>query len=190
MDISKLVETVKLFVNVEATEMNLFMEQMEIIQLKKHEIWDSKNKIGTKMGFINKGILRQYYEKEEEEFIELFYTEGDFFGSFASYLKQEPSRHSVEALEDCEILAINFVDLEKMYDLVPASERFARKIAELKLIELHDRLSSFLMDSPTKRYQDLIAQKPDLINRIPQYYIAQYLGIKPQSLSRIRSRKK
>jgi len=178
------------FVTVEQSEMMLFMERMEIIQLKKNDIWDSKYKLGTKMGFINKGILRQFYEKDEEEFTELFYTEGDFFGNFASYLKQEPPKHSIEALENCEILVISFVDIEKMYDLVPASERFARKIAELKIIELNDRLSSFLMDSPTKRYQDLIDHKPDLINRIPQYYIAQYLGIKPQSLSRIRSRKK
>lgn len=179
------------FVNVEPAEMSMFMERMEIITMKKNDIWDSKNKIGTKMGFINKGILRQYYENEDDQTTELFYTEGDFFGNFASYLKQEPPKHFIEALEDdCEILAVKFVDMEEMYDLVPASERFARKIAELKIIELNDRLSSLLMDSPEKRYRELIEKKPDLINRIPQYYIAQYLGIKPQSLSRIRSRKK
>ena len=65
MDVSKLFEIVSSFVNVEPAEMSMFMERMEIIHMKKNAIWDSKNKIGTKMGFINKGILRQYYEKEE-----------------------------------------------------------------------------------------------------------------------------
>lgn len=95
---------------------------------------------------------------------------------------------AIQALSDCELLVIAFADLQQLYEEVPAVERFARIIAEQKLIELHERTAGFLLDSAEERYAKLLQQKPNIHARVPLYLIAQYLGIKAESLSRIRRR--
>jgi len=138
--------------------------------------------------FINQGILRQYHLKDGNEFTEDFFSENDFVGNYISYLKKSLSTSNIQALEDCELFVITFDDLQKTYNEIPTVDRFGRLIAEKKLIEFHDKTTSLLMDSPEERYYKLLEEKPDLHSRIKQYYIAQYLGIQPESLSRIRKR--
>ena len=182
------INTLSQVVKVNPDDFKLFSKKLSSVNLKKNEIWEKEGRIGQYLGFINKGILRQYHLKDGQEFTEDFFSENDFIGNYISYLKQEPSTLNIQALEDCELFVITFDDLQKFYDEIPTVDRFGRLIAEKKLIEFHDKTTSFLLDSPEERYYKLIQQKPDLHSRVKQYYIAQYLGIRPESLSRIRKR--
>lgn len=190
MNQDKIIEKIKAGIPFKQEEFDLFARHLSLVVLKKNEIWEKEGDTGQLMGFINKGILRQYYIKEELEFTEQFFSEGDFIGNYVSYLKKEPSRTNIQALEPCELLVISFDKLQELYDQVPAIDRFGRLTAEQILVKIHDRNTSFLMDSPEQRYDNLIEEKPELLSRVPQYYIAQYLGIRAESLSRIRKRKR
>jgi len=169
-------------------EFDLFAERLKKIKLKKKEVWEKEGVISQMMGFVNKGMLRQYYVKEGNEFTDCFYSEGEFIGNYISHLSNEPSRTITVALEPCELLVIPFREMVSLYELMPNSKRFSEIIGEEKLFELNKRSQSLLMDSPEERYYKLIKEKPDLHQRVPLYLIAQYLGIRPESLSRIRKR--
>ncbi len=176
------------FVEVKEEDYEFYVKMLSVVHLKKNECWEPIGTIGKNMGFVNKGILRQYYTKDGEDFTEMFFSENEFFGNFISYLKNKPTELIIQALEPCEIVMITFDNLQKLYAHIPAAERFGRLIAEQKLIEMHDKTSAFLMQSPEERYAKLLESKPDIVQRVKQYYIAQYLGIRPESLSRIRKR--
>lgn len=133
-------------------------------------------------------MLRQYYLKDGNEFTDCFHVEQEFIGNYISYLSKEPSKTITVALEPCELLVIPFAKLEELYKIIPLVEEFSKNIGEQKLFELNKRNSSLLMDSPEERYYKLMKEKPSLHSRVPQYLIAQYLGIRPESLSRIRKR--
>ncbi len=184
----KLVAEVEKHVPVRKEEFELFVEKLEVKKLKKKEIWETDNSISQYMGFVNEGILRQYYIKDGNEFTDAFYTENDFTGNYISFLSQQPSPTITVALEPCELLVMPFAELGKLSAKIPSVEKFSKIIGDQKLFELNNRSGSLLMDTPEERYQKFIEQKPDLIHRIPQYLIAQYLGIRPESLSRIRKR--
>lgn len=169
-------------------EFNLFVRKLEVLTLKKNEIWESEERIAHQMGFVNQGVLRTYYLKDGVEFIQQFHKEGDFIGNYISYQNQTPSQTSTIAIETCEILQIPFVELEKLVQQVSSIQQFSEHISQRKLQQIHQRAASLLTQTPKERYQELLQTQPDLLRRLPQYYIAQYLGITPISLSRIRRR--
>lgn len=141
------------------------------------------------MGFVNQGMLRQYYLKEGQEFTDCFFAEEDFIGNYISYFSKEVSSTFTVAMEPCELIVIPFEQLQKLSTEIPTIEAFSKIIGDQKLMEMHKRNSSLLMDTPEERYDALLSNKADLHNRVPQYIITQYLGIRPESLSRIRKRK-
>ncbi|MEM6343633.1 MAG: Crp/Fnr family transcriptional regulator [Bacteroidota bacterium] len=184
----KILQQIQSRVKVNETEFAQFAAKCRQLVLKKKEIWQAAGETGQSLAFINEGIMRQYYTREGEEKTDDFYAEGEFVGNYVSYLQQQPSRMAIQALSACELLVIDFDALQQLYQLSPSVERFARLIAEQKLISLHERTAGFLLDSPQERYAQLLEQKPNIHARVPLYLIAQYLGIHPESLSRIRAR--
>ncbi len=145
-------------------------------------------KVSTHIYFINKGIIRLFYPKEGEEITGYLFKENLFSSSYDSFLTQTPSSQILEAVEDCELLVISSEDMERLYAKIPSMHIFTRKMAEQRFINAQRILSSFILDSPEERYKKFEAANKDLINRVPQHYIASFLGITPVSLSRIRKR--
>ncbi|MFK7922465.1 MAG: Crp/Fnr family transcriptional regulator [Bacteroidia bacterium] len=176
-------------IEVDEEEFTQFIKLCRQISLKKKDVWQTAGRIGQSIAFVNEGVLRQYYTRDGVEKTDEFYGEGEFVGNYVSYLRQTPSRMAIQALSDCQLLVIDFDSLQQLYEVSPSVERFARLIAEQKLISLHERTAGFLLDSPQERYDQLLKHKPDIHARVPLYLIAQYLGIHPESLSRIRGRK-
>lgn len=117
-----------------------------------------------------------------------FYTENQSITSFESYSNQTPSKHYLECIEDCE-LSVTTREAEKtMYNKFPHFEKLCRKEAEKALGEYQETLATYITTSPEERYLNLVQDRPDLLNRVPQHQLASYLGVKPESLSRIRKR--
>jgi CRP-like cAMP-binding protein len=108
--------------------------------------------------------------------------------NYESFIPQLPSTKNIQALEDCDILQISYADLQVFYKSIREGERFGRLVIEQVFIKTLKDLSSFYSNTPEYRYQKFITQHPDLQQRISQYHIASYVGVKPQSLSRIRKR--
>jgi CRP-like cAMP-binding protein len=157
--------------------------------LPKKTAFTKAGEIEKKIGFVLEGSLRHFYEKEAEERTTYFYFEQHMVSSYISFLQQSPSQLTIETLEESRLLCFDYPTLQQLYQLFPLWQVFGRKMAEYLAMGLEARMVSLLMDSPEERYLDLIkGNKKKIIERIPQQYIASYLGITPVSLSRIRNR--
>ena len=155
---------------------------------KKGDFFLAEGEVCKRIGFIVKGLIRYYINHEGEEKIYDFGKENNFVCNYESFISQTPSTKIIQALEDCEMLQISHPDLQIFYKSVKEGERFGRLVIEQVFIQLLRDLSSFYTDKPEHRYQKFLNNHSDLQQRVSQYHIASYVGVKPQSLSRIRKR--
>ncbi|HPH46369.1 MAG TPA: Crp/Fnr family transcriptional regulator, partial [Chryseolinea sp.] len=107
---------------------------------------------------------------------------------YRSFLTQQPSTEYIIALEDAEVIELHYNDMQTLYEKVPSWQKYGRLIAEFLYIKVTERAQSLLFDSPEELYTRLMKERPKVIENMPQRYIASYLGIQPESLSRIRKR--
>lgn len=156
-------------------------------KLKKGEFFVRSGYMADSIGFIVTGLLRYFYtDKNGVEYTKAFAAENDFAVSYASMLLKKPSAFSIEALENTEMLCINYSDWEKLLDSVPCWNIVARKVVEKVYIMKQMREIELLLEDAQSRYIHFMDQYPMLHKRLKQHYIASYLGISPVSLSRIR----
>lgn len=139
--------------------------------------------------FINKGIARIYYYKDEVDITESFAFEHQVVVRYESLFTGRPSRKAIQALEDTELVAIDAGKLFQLYDRHPDIERLFRKIFEAAHVDTINRVESIQFHSAAERYHALLRASPDIVRRVPLKYIASYLGITQVSLSRIRARR-
>ena len=137
--------------------------------------------------FVLKGSIRCYYGKDEEEKITAFYTELESFCPLCS-LNNKPSEYFVSCVEDC-ILTVGNVFMETIiFQKFPRFDILCRILSAELLAKNQSEFDEYKISSPEIRYLNLLKLRPDLIQRVPQYQLASYLGITAQSLSRLRSR--
>jgi CRP-like cAMP-binding protein len=139
---------------------------------------------------VNSGLLRVYFNTEASERTCRFLPEGSWYTDFESFATGAPSREHLQALEDSEVVQVDKASLEKLYRQHPNLERAGRLLTESALLEIHHRSQMLTLESPESRYERLCEESPGLVNRVPQYYLASYLNIRPESLSRIRKRRR
>lgn len=157
--------------------------------LMKGNKWISEGQREYDIGMVLEGNMRHYYTRDGEEKTTYFYFENHLVSSYFSALTSSPSQLTIEALTDCRLLTFPYAQLKALYDQFPKWERFGRILAEYISMGLEERLTELLIMSPEERYIRLLeGNKKKIIERIPQHYIANYLGITPVSLSRIRKR--
>lgn len=137
--------------------------------------------------FVLQGCLRTYYVLEGEEKTTAFYTELEGLTPHCA-INQRASEYYVECVEDSIITVGNDAMTDEMFQKFPKFETLCRILAEELLVKEQIEFDAFKTSSPEQRYRDLVEKRPDLIQRVPQHMIASFLGIKPQSLSRIRAR--
>lgn len=139
--------------------------------------------------FFNKGTFRVYHLKDGEEFTTKFLFSPCIYAELFSIRKLTPTFFNIQALTDCDCYKANFREIEKLMEISPKISRLFLKLYEYIYINGKKREISFILDSQTKRYNDLISENPKIINHIPLQYIASFIGAKPETLSRIRKRK-
>ena len=177
------------FVPVSDTDWKLLESQLEEKELKKNHFFIREGKREKNIAFVLEGNLRQYYTAKGEEKTTYFYFENHLMSSYMSCLTGQPSKLSIIALTDCRLLVFSYQALTGLYNQSQTWERFGRVLAEYLAMGLEDRLVGLLTLSPEERYDELLrSNKHKILERIPQHYIANYLGITPVSLSRIRNR--
>lgn len=185
----KLRNAIERFVKLKNDDWQLLAPALEEKALKKHCLFVTEGKKAGEIGFLLEGNMRHYYTKDGEERTTYFYFENQFVAAYISCLTQRPSQLSIEALTDCRLLVFPYKTLADLFEANKNWERFGRLLAEYLAIGLEERMVGLLMLSPEERYQNLLnSNRQKIIERIPQRYIASYLGITPVSLSRIRNR--
>ena len=137
--------------------------------------------------FINRGLARIYYFKDDIDITESFAFENQIIARVESLFSGKPSRKGIQMLEPSEVVAIHATSLFSLYDAFPDIERLFRKIFEAGYVDTVNRIESLQFHSAEERYRDLLESSPDILKRVPLKLIASYLGITPVSLSRIRA---
>ncbi|WP_158798229.1 Crp/Fnr family transcriptional regulator [Pedobacter sp. L105] len=137
--------------------------------------------------FVEKGCLRSFtVNKDGSEHVVQLAIEDHWIADLSSFITQMPGTINIEAIEDSEVLLLPHQDLERLYHQVPSLEKYFRQLYQRAYVGLQQRLNSRHSSSAEERYRELIKLQPHLTQRVPLIYIASYLGITPESLSRIR----
>lgn len=184
----RLLYNIQSVITLSQTEKDIVTSLWNAKTYKKGDFFLGEGQICKQVGFVVKGLMRYYINHDGEEKTYAFAQENNFVSNYESFIPQIPSTKIVQALEDCEILQISYNDLQLFYKSIAQAERFGRLVIEQVFIQTLQDLSSFYTDTPELRYEKFIKKHADLLQRISQYHIASYVGVKPQSLSRIRKR--
>jgi CRP-like cAMP-binding protein len=179
------------FVELNEAEWIVFTQHLKFSLLKKKHFYAEQDKPCNKFGFIVKGAVRYFHVLDGEEITRYFSFEKEFVASPKSYLRGEPANTYIQALEDTYLITFTRADMDDMLAnpmLAYKMERFGRLLSEYYLCCYEDRITSFITQSPEERYLQLFNTGKEVLLRIPQHYIAHFLGITPVSLSRIRRR--
>lgn len=173
-------------VDFDQEELLLFMKRLKRRNIKKNEFILSTGDICKSMVIINRGGLRYFTVTEKGEQSHWFAFEGEWLGDYESFLTRQPSASFIQALEDTEIYCLSYDDMQELYSLGARFERFGRLIAENLFISIGRSRYDLANLSAEERYLNLIKAYPKILKRIQIQHVATYLGIHPQSLSRIR----
>lgn len=158
-----------------------------IISFKKNKDLQPIGHTCKTIYFINKGVARIYYFKDNIDVTEGFYFENNIIARVESLFTGKPSRKAIQILEDAEIVAIDATALFKLYDSFPEIERLFRKIFEAAHVDTVKRIEGIQFHTAEERYKALLNEANDVLKKIPLKYVASYLGITQVSLSRIRA---
>lgn len=138
---------------------------------------------------VSYGCLRLFIIKEDGSEITIqFFFENQMVASMESAFTGKPGRMYLESIEDSEVIIARLKDWRELFLRYPEYNRILINFLQKRLLFYSDLYTSFILNTPEERYEKLLKDNPDIINRIPHYYIASYLGITPVSLSRIRTR--
>ena len=165
---------------------NLIKDYFEIITVPKNEYFVRPGKVCYRIGFIVEGVMRFCMERDGEDITCYFACENNFSGDYDSFISRKPSERRIQALTDCVLIGINYDNLQKVFLVFPHFKEI------MKLID-HDVLMGLMLQrdflqhaDAASKYQKFTEQYPHILQRVPLSYIASFLGITQQSLSRLR----
>lgn len=169
-------------------EKKLVLESFERMTLKRNDYFLREGQVCRYVGFLQEGLV-VYYTLNADGIEQVcdFGTAGNWITQYESFTEKKTSSLFIKATEYSTLYVISIEKLNELYRAVPAFESVSRKIIEKIFMEMVNRTRSFQMLGAEERYAELLKNNPAIANRVPQYYIASFLGIAPQSLSRIRN---
>ena len=181
----------KKYVDFTDAEWAILSRHLYQIDLRKKELFVVAGKGCYEIGFILEGSFRLFYVKDGIEMSSYFCFTNEFITSYRAFLKQIVSEVSIDAMENSTLLCFNRNSFDVLLEdgiVGHKMQRFARAIAEELVCCYEERVLSFVTKTPEERYMMLIESESSFLQKVPQHYIANYLGITPVSLSRIRKR--
>lgn len=188
---TSLQQTIKETISISDADLEFMLSLFKLLTLKKNDYFLKIGKSCNHVAFIKSGMLRIYYPNDRgEETTCYFSLPNEFVTSFSSFSTGKVSIENIQAILPAELFVIEKNDLEMLYSKIPIAQEFGRKSAENVTMLMEKRIALFLNNSAEERYEFLLKHQPLLLQTVPLQYLASYLGISPQHLSRIRNKNK
>lgn len=185
---SNLLKLVGQIAELDNMEVELIKSSFKPLSISKGTFFLRAGEVNKHVGFLDKGLVRYFVYKNDEESTFEFTKEGEFIADYQSFNNHSASLQNIQAIEDCDLLLINYPSVQNIFNTTKNGNLIGRHIIEHRFDVMVSRLLALYMQNPEERYKGFISQYSDLTQRIPQYLIASFVGVQPQSLSRIRRR--
>ena len=169
-------------------EWNTIENCLTLKHLKKGEHLVKQGEICNHVSFINKGLIRFYMVVDGKEIPTGFFMQNQYGSAYESFLTRQPSNENIDVLQDVELLQLDYESMQMLYKKNPIFQIFGRKVAEQLFIVMSQRIAALQLLTPEQRYQKLVDNGSLLLQQIPQYMLAAYIGVTPEHLSRIRKK--
>lgn len=183
-----LIKAINHYISLSDQDIYLIEQLFVKIELKVNNCLLKAGEVCKELVFIDKGLLRHCINNDGKEETFYFSAEGDFVCDYDSFINKAASKKSIVAMEETTIYSISHGNIQQFYNKVTSGERFGRLLLEKTFIKAISHIVSTHTDTAEQRYLNFLASFRNIQQRIPQYYIASFVGITPQSLSRIRRR--
>lgn len=157
-------------------------------EIKKGDLLVKSGEVCDSIYFIKRGVLRGFIEEEGKEVTTWLTVENEIVATITGFLLRKPTMENIQAIEDCELLGIKFEDLNRLYLKYPSFNIVGRKITEKYYVYAEQRAYITRLHDAEKKYEILLDYYPHFLNRIPLKYLASFLGITIETLSRVRGK--
>ncbi len=184
--IDKLITEIKSIADFSPADVDLFMDSFEEVFVPKGNDFLREGQISRYIGYIKSGLMMHYKIKDGIEIPADFTIENEWIAYLKSFTAGIASEMSIKALEDTHLLTLSNTSMRDLFEKQPKFMALRSHYTELSFIRNTEHTSNLASLNAKDRYYKFMEARPELINRVPQYHIAAYLGIKPQSLSRLR----
>ena len=185
-----LIDTVRKVIPISKEDIDLTLSFFRPKKFKRNEVLLQDGNIASEVFFVCKGVVHQFYIDETGNERTCDFTfENQFSTDLESFSQKKPATSSIKALKETVCLVISCADLMRLTEKSVPVKYYFNSVVEGIAAESMRRTRSLLTNSPEKRFAELLEENPDIFQKVPQRYIAQYLGIAPESLSRIKKRK-
>lgn len=183
----QLLKTVQQKVTLTSDEAELLKQFFTLKKVRKRQYMLNEGEVCKYNLFVAKGLLRAFgVEENGYEQVVQFAVEGWWISDLNSFFSGDVAVYNIEALEDCELLLLTRQSMDKMLEKLPKMERYFRLLMQNHIVALRQRIIASQRHSAEERYIKLIEGFPTILARVPQQYIASYLGMTPETLSRVR----
>lgn len=186
--IDRLINNFLKFGSLSQAEKEAITQSTTIQEFKKGDYLLKEGQKSINSYFVLQGCIRQYNISNGDEKTTRFFTEGEWVISVDEIPGNPVSLHNWICMEDSILVTGNEQKAQELFDKYPKLETISRKIVETAFSEIQKSFSFYHSETPEQRYLSLVDKYPDILQRVPQYHIASYIGVKPESLSRIRKR--
>lgn len=191
---SKYKDFMQKYISLNSTDWDIIKSKLKIEYLKKGDIIHNIGDVSSKIMFVNSGLARTYIldENGKENTWAIHFNDKNsymtnlFIGDYESFINQTQSKLAIDALEDCEVVVLKYEDLKFLYDNTKIGDRFGRLINQEAYTYLHNSIIIRQTKTAKERFENFISETPYLLEKVPQYHIATFLGITPQHLSRLK----
>ena len=185
-DFSKITESILKLYPFTEEQLSRFCEKLTLTKPSRKDFLLKPGQISDCLTFVNAGSLRFYTKTENSELTLNFFTEQQWVADLESLLSQKPSNNYIEVFENSALFSITLTDIHALMDTTPSFRMLNALIADMTISTSH--IATINTKSPDERYRTLLNTHPDWVNRFPQMQIASYLGMTPETLSRVRAR--
>ncbi|WP_127021256.1 Crp/Fnr family transcriptional regulator [Flagellimonas beolgyonensis] len=169
-------------------ELSALKNAMKEEHLKRNQVFLKSGQVCTKLAFISEGSMRLFYDSPNKEVCNDFFFENSIVGSLASFLSQTPSLTTITSIEPCRLFVLHRDDVMNLVANHASLRKMADIVVQEQLLRTEKREAALLSVNPEDRFKNLMEEHPKVFKRIPLHYVASYLGITPETLSRYRTK--
>jgi len=175
------------FIDLTEEEFNeIIRPYLELRQFKKKQVITQPGEVEDYLNYVVKGLVRKFYKKGETEINTQISTEGHIVHAQESFHSRTPSEYCIEAIEPATLISVTYDDLEKIYSVSAKMERLGRLVITFSMVIKDRWQTNMIRLTPRERFLDFVHKNPELLQRVPQKYLASYLNIQPETFSRFK----